>query len=327
MRGPVFLSVASGRAGGDAPRRPSRLSGPRNVGLAVLAVLGAVLLWGAQFPVAKAAYAALDPYTLTSARYILAASVLLALTAATGGRAALSLGPHPWRLVVAGVLGMAGSPLLVFVGLSYTLPEHAVIIVALQPSITAMVQWRLGGKRPATFTLAAIAVAFAGVVLVVASHGVRPGEAKLLGDLMVLSGCCCWICYTLMLSGFPGFGALRFTALTCLFGAMAICAATAVALTAGAVPLPQAGAFLSVAPHIVFLAIPGVVLAMVLWNYGNARLGPLNSMLVINLMPVETYFIRYLEGARFSWQEWTGAALVIGALLANNLYQRRQFAR
>jgi drug/metabolite transporter (DMT)-like permease len=299
------------------------LSGSRNLGLALLAVLAAVLLWGAQFPVAKAAYTTLDPYTLTSARYILAASVLMALAAATGGRAALSPGPHPWRLVLAGVLGMAGSPLLVFVGLSYTLPEHAVIIVALQPSITAIVQWRLNGKRPATFTLAAIGVAFAGVVLVVVSHGFRPGEAKLFGDLMVLSGCCCWICYTLMLSGFPGFGALRFTALTCFFGAIVICTVTVIALSVGAVPMPQASAFVSVAPHIAFLAIPGVVLAMVLWNYGNARLGPLNSMLVINLMPVETYFIRYLQGARFTWQEWTGAALVIGALVANNIYQRR----
>ena len=302
------------------------MTGNRGTGLAVLAVVAAVLLWGAQFPVAKAAYSVLDPYTLTSARYVLAATLLVLLAAATGGRAALSPGPRPWLLVLAGLLGMAGSPLLAFVGLSYTLPEHAVIIVALQPSMTAIAQWWLNGKRPANFTLGAIAVAFTGVVLVVASHGFNPGETKLFGDLMVLAGCSCWICYTLMLARFPGFGALRFTALTCFIGMLAICTVTAIALGSGAVPVPKAASFVSVAPHIAFLAIPGVVLAMVLWNYGNARIGPLNSMLIINLMPVETYFIRYLQGARFTWQEWTGAALVIGALLANNFYQRRNAA-
>ncbi|CAN0486609.1 unnamed protein product, partial [Phaeothamnion confervicola] len=71
------------------------MTGSRDTGLAILSVIAAVLLWGAQFPVAKAAYATLDPYTLTSARYLLAATVLVSLAAATGGRAALSPGPRP----------------------------------------------------------------------------------------------------------------------------------------------------------------------------------------------------------------------------------------
>ena len=62
---------------------------------------------------------------------------------------------------------------------------------------------------------------------------------------------------------------------------------------------------------------------MLLRNYGNARIGPLNAMLLLNLMPVETYLIRYWQGVHFTWQEWAGAAMVVGALMANNLYQRR----
>ena len=81
----------------------------------------------------------------------------------------------------------------------------------------------------------------------------------------------------------------------------------------------------AVTPHVLFLAIPGVVLALLLWNYGHARIGALNSMLLLNLMPIETYLIRYLQGAQFSWQEWTGAAMVVGALIANNVYLRRQY--
>lgn len=296
---------------------------PREFGVGVVAALSAVLVWGALMPVAKDAYVALDPYTLTSLRYALAAAVLLGLLAWREGPRAFSAGPRPGRLVVAGVLGMAGSPLLVFVGLAYTLPEHAVIIVALQPSMTALAQWFLHGRRPPAFTVGAIVVAFAGVVLVVAGHGWTPGDPKLVGDLLVLSGAICWMSYTLMLDGFPGFGALRFTALTCVIGVVVIVLATMVANLAGASRLPDAVAVVAVAPHLLFLAIPGVVLAMLVWNYGNARIGALNSLLLINLMPVETYFIRYLQGARFSAAEWIGAALVVGALVANNLHQRR----
>lgn len=299
------------------------MSRPGQFGMGVAAAIAAIMMWGAQLPVAKAAFEVLDPYTLTAIRYALASLVLVIILALREGPTAFSCGPRPLRLVVAGVLGMAGSPLLVFVGLLYTLPEHAVIIIALQPSLMAMLQWRLYGRRPPTFTIGAIAVAFAGVVLVVIGHGIRPGEAKLVGDLLVLSGVLCWISYTLMLGSFPGFGVLRFTTLSCFFGTLAICVAAAIALATGAASVPDTPALVAVTPHVLFLAIPGVVLALLLWNYGHARIGALNSMLLLNLMPIETYLIRYLQGARFTWQEWTGAAMVVGALVANSLYQRR----
>lgn len=295
---------------------------PAQFGIGVAAAFAAVIMWGAQLPVAKAAYVVLDPYTLTAIRYALASAVLLAILALREGPTAFACGPRPGRLAVAGMLGMTGSPLLVFVGLAYTLPEHAVIIIALQPSMIAMVQWWLHGRRPPNFTIGAIVLAFCGVLLVVVAHGFKPGESKLIGDLLVLSGVFCWIGYNLMLDGFPGFGVLRFTTLSCFFGALGTCVGAAVALLIGAAHIPDTSALITVTPHLLFLAIPGVVLPLLLWNYGNARIGALNSMLLLNLMPIETYLIRYLQGARFSWQEWTGAAMVVGALVANSLYQR-----
>jgi drug/metabolite transporter (DMT)-like permease len=292
-------------------------------GTGLLSALGAVVIFGAQLPVAKSAYAFLDPFTLSAIRYGAALLLLLGLLVFREGAGALSLGRRPGRIALAGLLGMAGSPLLVFAGLMYTLPEHAVIILALQPSMTALAQWRLHGKRPARFAIGSILVAFAGVVLVVATPGARAGDSKLLGDFLVISGAACWITYTMMLSGFPEFGALRFTALSCLFGTLGIVAFTIFALFAGIARMPEADALVEVAPHLAFLSLMGVVLAMLLWNYGNARIGPLNSMLLLNLMPVETYLIRYMQGARFGWHEWVGAAMVVGALVANNVYQRR----
>jgi len=52
-----------------------------------LAVLGAVILWGAQFPVAKSALATIDPFSLSAIRYVLAASLLAVWMAAREARA------------------------------------------------------------------------------------------------------------------------------------------------------------------------------------------------------------------------------------------------
>lgn len=292
-----------------------------NIG--VCAALFAVLIWGAQVPVAKAAYEVIDPFTAQAIRYVIASLLLGALLTWRQGLYALRPGAQPVRLAVAGTLGMAGSPLLFFVGLSYTLPEHAVLIAALQPTLTALAQWFLHGKRPPLFSLCAIAVAFCGVVLVVTGAGIGAGNAVLIGDLLVLCSTLCWLSYSMMLSRFPELGPLRFTTLTCAIGTLVILTVTGLALLAGAARLPTTPELVSVAPHLAFLAILGGTVAMLVWNYGNTRIGPVNSILLINLMPVITYGIRYMQGARFGWHEWVGAVLVVGALVANNLYQRR----
>lgn len=296
-------------------------------GVGFAAVLASVLVFGAQLPIAKDAYAAMDPYTLSAIRYASALPCLMLLLAWREGAAAFHPGPRPFGIFAAGVLGMTGSPLLVFVGLTYTRPEHAVIILALQPSMTALAQWGLMGRRPPAFTLSAIAVAFAGVVLVVAGHEAKPGEVGWLGDLLVISGAACWVSYSLMLGRFGHMSALRFTTLSCIAGTTGIVVCALVASHAGKAHWPDPATLAAVAPHLVFLSLCGVVLAMLLWNFGNARVGALNSMLLLNLMPVETYLIRYWQGARFTLAEWLGAAMVVGALAASNLRERRRFAR
>ena len=299
-------------------------------GLGFSAVLASVVIWGAQLPVAKSVYAVMDAVSLTALRYAIAVFLLVLMLLWREGARAFALGERPALMLGAGLVGMCGSPLLAFAGLSFTTPEHAVIILALQPSISALAQWGLNGARPSGFTMGSIVVAFLGVVLVVTGHGNARGGlggAVLLGDLLVAAGACCWVAYSLMLSRFPGMSALRFTTLSCSIGtAITVIIAIACAL-AGVARLPNAQEALSVTPHIAYLALAGVVAAMIMWNFGSARVGVLNSILLINLMPVETYLIRYLQGAGVTLQEWAGAGLVVAALVANNLYQRHLRAK
>jgi drug/metabolite transporter (DMT)-like permease len=195
--------------------------------------------------------------------------------------------------------------------------------------MTAIADWWLRGRRPARFTLGCIAAAFVGVVLVVTrgnpALGLSPREIA--GDLLVLVGAACWVVYTMGTERFRGWSALKFTVLTLIPGSIALVVATAALVALGVSRVPSAGAIASVAPQLVFLALVGVLAAMILWNAGNQRVGALNAMLMLNLMPVIVFAIRFAQGERFLPVELAGAGLVIGALIANNLYLRASHAR
>jgi len=295
----------------------------------VALALVAVLLWGAQFPIAKSVFATVDPYHVSLIRYGVATLLLVPIIAWREGPAAFRYYGRAWPASLLGVIGMCGSPLLVFAGLSLTRPEHAAIIVSLQPSMTAIADWALRGRRPASFTLACIATAFVGVVLVVTKGdpSLVLGKRELLGDLLVLVGAACWVVYTMGTERFGGWSTLKLTLLTLIPGSIGLAVATAalVALGVARVPTPQELA--SVAGELAFLALAGVLAAMICWNAGNRRIGALNSMLMLNFVPIVVFAIGFLQGQAFEPVELVGAGLVIGALAANNLYLRHVHAR
>ncbi len=289
-----------------------------------LAVLGAVMLWGAQFPVAKSALATIDPFSLSAIRYGVAAALLAAWMAAREGAAAFVPRDRAALVALIGIVGMTASPMLVFGGLAFTRPEHVAIIVALQPSMTALADWVVRRRRPANFTLACIAVAFFGVITVVTKGEFRvtAGRQELLGDAMALAGAMCWVVYTMATEAFRGWPSLKFTLLTLIAGTAGLVIGTAVLDALGVVGLPGAEAILRVWPQIAFLALGGVLAAMILWNWGNNAIGALDTMLLLNLLPVVTFAIGFAQGARFSAAELAGVGLVVGALAANNAYLR-----
>jgi drug/metabolite transporter (DMT)-like permease len=290
----------------------------------VALALVAVLLWGAQFPVAKSVFATLDPYHVSLIRYGVATLLLVPIVAWREGPAARRYYGRAWPASLLGVIGMCGSPLLVFAGLQVTRPEHAAIIVSLQPSMTAIADWALRGRRPAWVTLGCIVTAFVGVVLVVTKGdpSLALGRGELLGDLLVLVGAACWVVYTMGTERFRGWSALKLTVLTLIPGSIGLAVATTVLVALGIARVPGPQALAEVAGELAFLALAGVLLAMICWNAGTQRIGALNSMLMLNLVPIVVFLIGFLRGQRFEPAELAGAGLVIGALAGNNLYLR-----
>ena len=288
-----------------------------------------ILCWVPLFPLAKRTLPVVDAFALGSIRYVIGGALFVALLAALEGRQALRYdGRFPQALVL-GLIGITGFNAFVWYGLTFTKPEHAAIIMGIQTPLTALGIWATRGVRPAAFTLACIALAFGGVLLVVTrgdpAHAFEGGA--LVGDLLVFFGALSWVTYTLASARFSGWSPIRFTVLTCLPGAIGLLAVNAAMVAAGIATIPSPQAINSIAWQIVYFSAGTVVLGVLGFNFSVRYLGPLNTMLMLNLVPVGVFVIEAALGRSFATTEIVGASLVVGALVANNLYLRRASAR
>ena len=277
-----------------------------------------------QFPIAKSAFEHVDPFHLALFRYGVPMCLLVSWLVFQEGMASLRFDRRAGSATVVGVIGMCGSPALVFWGLSLTRPEIAAIIIAIQPAMTAIVLWTWKGKRPDGFSLLCIAVAFFGVFTVITgwSTDLVAHPKELLGNAAIVLGALCWVFYTVSGERFADWSVLRYTALTMLPGSLGHLVLVAGLTTFGIINTPSLAQWQAVSWQAGFLAFLGVLAAMLMWNAGNKRIGSLNAMLFINLIPVVTFVVQYVQGARFTPVELFGAALVVAALLANNLALR-----
>ena len=296
--------------------------------LGVLAVLFAALVWGGQIPIAKWLFGYLDAFAVTAFRYGLPVICLASLLVFKEGWQSLDFRARnsaPWRTWLIGLTGMCASPCLVFGGLMFTRPEVASIIIASQPTLAALMLWILRGVRPAGFTLICVATAFFGVVMVVTrlDPSAMPQGRELGGYLMILSGALAWVIYTIACERFAGWSSLRTTTLTMIPGAVGNALVVAASVWFGFAHWPAASEWPIILPALLFLSFAGVLAAMILWTTGTRRIGALNAMLFLNLVPVVAFTVGFLGGSRFQPIELIGAGLVIGALIANNLYQRK----
>jgi drug/metabolite transporter (DMT)-like permease len=284
----------------------------------------AIVCWTPLFSVAKRTLPVLDAFALGTVRYAFGVALFVLLLAAFEGRQALGFGGRFVPAALVGLVGITGFNLFVWIGLVYTRPEHASIILALQSPLTALFVWFIRGQRPARFTLGCVAAAITGVVLVITKGDPANALAggSLIGDALVFLGAISWVTYTLAASRFPGWSPLRFTVMTCMPGAVGLVIANAIAITAGVASIPALQTLGAVGWQIAYFSVCTVVLGVLGFNAGARALGPLNAILMLNLIPVGVFAIEAGLGRSFAAIELVGAAIVIGALAANNLYLR-----
>jgi drug/metabolite transporter (DMT)-like permease len=296
------------------------------IGVALLLVT--VLSWGATFPVGKAAVAGIDPFWLGAIRYAVTVFVFAAILAAVEGYAAFDYEGKFLVAAVIGIVGFGGFNTLAFIALQYSKFEHVALVNAMQAPITALAQWAWRGVRPARFTLACMAVVFVGVFLVVTrgDPAVALRDGSLAGDLLAFAAAVSWVVYSLGVVKLSGLSAIRYMTLTCVPATIFLVLLALVATAFGA-HVPDAATLRAHGWEVAYLIVFTSIVGVLCWIAGIQRVGPLNAALLANLIPIVAFAIGAAMGTPFEAIELAGAALVIAALFANNLYLRRRAAR
>lgn len=238
--------------------------------------------WGSTYPAAKPIVDFLDPLTFSTARYLLASLVLLAVLALSGQ--SVHVGRRDLLpLIGLGLLGFTAFQGLWAIALQLTSAANGAVLIATSPLFGALLA-RLGGERPRPIVWAGIALAFCGVAAIV-GKGFPPdlSHGSLVGDLMFVAIAALWALYSARSrSTLARLGAVRTTAYAGLFGSLALAPfAVPGLLEQQWTSLPPA-----LALNFFYVAMITGAIGHLTWYGGLQRLGLTRIMLYVYLQPV-----------------------------------------
>lgn len=184
-------------------------------------------------------------------------------------------------------------------------------------------------RHHVNFVLTPITPGFSGVVLTASQGHLKNIVTGNVGyaALLVLIGVSCWSLYTLSATSLPSWSTLRYTTLSCLASLPGFVLILSVATLLDWTNLPKSVNLMDTVWRMTYIILIATVLAILAWNTGIRKLGPLNGVLFINLVPISAFTIGILTGQNFSEAEWVGAFLVLFSLLASNISVRAKWEK
>lgn len=269
---PSLLSIPLSALAGRPAARPAPGT------LAVLALVGANLVWGGSAVASKAALEHLPPLTLAALRVAIALAVLLPLARRAGVRPAT--GGAPALLGLTGVaLFCAGQNL----GLRHADATTTALLGGAIPVLTALLAVPVLGERLGGRRLTGLLASLAGVAVVVGlGRGAAPGAAAL-GNLLPLASAAAFAAYAVLgRRAFGGGNALAVVAGSTRYGLLFLLPGSGVELASSGVgPLTLGDGLL-----LLYLGAGCSALAFVLCGYGLAHLEAAHGAAVGNLKPL-----------------------------------------
>ena len=287
-------------------------------GSGTILCLGSAAAFGAMAVLGKLAYGdGATVGTLLAVRFLLAAAMFWALVLARGGAHELrALGRRDAAVGLAlGGCGYAIQAGLYFAALRRVDASLLSLLLYTFPAFVAVAAFALGRERLDRPRLAALGLAFGGLVLVLAGAGA--GALDPLGAALGVGAALVYSTYILVSESVVGRVRPR------LLAAL-VCTGAAVALTAGSALLGELRpADLTVAgwAWLACLAVVSTVASISLLFAGLRRVGPTTASILSTAEPVVTVLLAFLVfGELLSLVQLVGAALVLAAVLV--LYVR-----
>jgi drug/metabolite transporter (DMT)-like permease len=280
-----------------------------DVGLLVVS-----LIWGANFSAIKYALPEVPPLAFAAARFLLASALFWT---------AVRLLEHPARLsrrtlaalVGLGLVGNTGYQVAFMLGLDRTTATNSSLILAAMPVMVAGLATALGVERPGRRLWAGMALAVAGVVLVIAARGGATIRPSLAGDLLVLLACACWAVFTVGIRRVgAGVSPLQVTAVTTYAGTPGL-----VLLGWGELRAVPWGSLQPVTWFgLLYSGILAIGVAYLLWALAVRHIGGSRTAVYNCVVPVVAGLVAWAAlGERPGPGQVTGAALVVAGVLVS----------
>ena len=286
----------------------------RTAALASLAFIA--IVWGYNWVVLKQAISRTAPFEFFAWRFVVASVCLFGALALRGRPLRLRHGP---QVLVIGLLQTTATFALVGLALVAGAAGKSAVLNYTMPFWVVLLAWPVLGERPSPAQWSAIALALAGLLLLV-QPGARPGAS----ELLALASGIAWgvgVVFTKRLQMRERVDTLSLSAWQTLLGGAGL------VVLALAFPAPR----LEWTPFLVFAVLyNGVLVAAVcwfLWFWILQRLDAgLASLGILSVTVLGTLFGVTLLGERLSTVEWSGIALIVGALALSGLAARRKTA-
>ncbi len=292
-----------------------------------LALLVTVVIWGLNFPVIKVALEPMPPYVVNALRFVASALVLGGLHAwQSRGEPGAFWSPirdHPWTVVGLGLMGYVGYQWLFIVGVDATSAGSAALLIASAPMWTAILAQAVGMERLPLGAWGGLTLSLAGTGLVIlaGTGAVAFTEDTLFGNLLMLGAAVAWAAYTVLSRPVLGTGI----------------SATGLAFFGIAVSLPflwglglsdwdavdWAGVDAPVWGALVFSGALSTGVAYWFWNAAVQRVGPSQTAIYSNLVPV----VALASGALLLGEPVTVFQLLGGACILGGLFLMRRARR
>ncbi len=166
------------------------------------ALLFAVLVWGVNMPVLKAALSAMPIHVINAFRFIISAVALGSLyLARRRGADFKNLHPwrtHGWQIVALGLLAYVAYQLFFIIGIDHTTAGNAALIMAGAPLWTAVLSRLFGYEYLSRMAWIGLTVTLTGTVMIIlgGAHEIHFGDSTFLGNLLMLVASILWGSYT-----------------------------------------------------------------------------------------------------------------------------------
>ncbi|WP_035059117.1 DMT family transporter [Andreprevotia chitinilytica] len=278
----------------------------------------AVVIWSANAVVSKLAAGVIDPAAISFYRWLLAGLLMATVLFKPAWAQRRAILPWLPKLAVLGVLGMVMYQCLAYIAAQTTTATNMGLLASLMPLLAVGLSMLLLGEAPTLGSIVGGMLSLFGLGYLLSrgdaatliSHGITTGDG------MMLLACLSYAAYGVLLKRW----AIPLDSWTSLF--MQIWCAIPVLfvyyLCQSAPPITPAGL-----PLVLFAGIPASILAPFLWMHGLKRLGPSQTTVLMNLLPVFTVAIAmlFLGETLHTYHVIGGGIALFGVILAQRWKQ------